>query len=306
MKNKLITVVTPIFNEEDTVVNCYEQVKKEFSKLPYDYEHIFIDNASVDKSVSKIKNIIKTDKNIKLIVNLKNYGYVKSPFYGMLQGSGEATIVLHCDLQEPVNLFPKFLKNWEEGSQIVLAQKSFSTDGRFLSFLKKTYYYLITKISDDDLIMNITGAGIYDKFVIDILRTINDPYPYLRGLISELGFRITTVVYNQRLRKKGTSKNNIAMLYDYAMNGMVNHSTFAIRIILMAGVILGLISFLTLFLKIFNWDFFPLGYAPFFIIISFLIGIILISIGLVGEYMISIHRRLKQIPLVIEKERINL
>ena len=246
---------------------------------------------------------------IKLIVNRKNYGHVKSPFYGLLQGSGVATILLHCDLQEPVNLFPKYIKNWEEGSQIVLDQKSSSTDGMFLSFLKKTYYHLISKISNDGLIMNITGAGIYDKFVIDVLKKIKDPYPYLRGLICELGFSISTVVYKQRVREKGFSKNNVIILYDSAMNGMVNHSTFALRIILIAGVILGIfsiaISFLMLFLKIFNWDSFPLGYAPFFISISFLIGTILISIGLVGEYIISIHRRLKQIPLVIEKERVN-
>ena len=310
MKNKLITVVTPIFNEEDTVLNCYRKVKEEFSKLPYDYEHIFIDNSSIDTSVIKIKDIIRKDKNIKLIVNQKNYGIVKSPFYGLLQGSGLATIMLHCDLQEPVSLFPKFIKKWEDGSQIVLAQKNYSTDSIFISFLKKIYYYFIVKISNDGLLTNVTGAGLYDKFVIEQLKVLNDPYPYLRGLICELGFSISTVPYNQQVREKGYSRNNIIVLYDTAMNSMVNHSTFALRIILIFGVLLGLISiaisFLMLFLKLYNWESFPLGYAPFFISISFLIGVILISIGLVGEYIISIHRRLKQLPLVIEKERINM
>lgn len=310
LKNKLITVVTPMFNEEENVVNCYKQVKDIFSKIAYDYEHIFIDNASVDSSVIKIKNIIKKDKNIKLIVNQKNYGHVKSPFYGILQGSGSATILLHCDLQEPVSLFPKFIKKWEDGSQIILAQKKHSSDGIFVSFLKKIFYYVISKISNDGLIKNVTGAGLYDKFVIDVLKTVKDPYPYLRGLISELGFTISTEVYNQRPRQKGLSNNNIVILYDSAMNAMVNHSTFVVRIILIIGVILGLfsilISFFMLFAKLSNWNAFPVGYAPFFISISFLIGIILISIGLVGEYIISIHRRLKQLPLVIEKERVNI
>lgn len=307
---KQISVVTPCYNEEQNVEIVYKEIKEIFSNLEhYSYEHIFIDNASKDKTVSILKKIAKKDKNVKIIVNSRNFGHIRSPYYALLQTKGDAVIIVASDLQEPPAMIPEFIKKWEEGFKIVLGIKNQSKESRYLFFIREMYYNLINRLSDTELIRNYNGFGLYDRKVIDILKDINDPYPYLRGLIAEIGLDIVQVEYVQQARKRGFSKNSFYTLYDIAMLGITNHSKIPLRLAVLLGFIVAIFCFFVasfyFIYKLLFWDNFVVGTAPAVIGFFFFGAVQLIFIGIIGEYIGSIHTQVLKRPLVIEKERIN-
>ncbi|MCF7363426.1 glycosyltransferase [Vibrio diazotrophicus] len=307
---KKISVISPCFNEEQNVEELYRRVKYEFDKLDgYCYEHIFIDNASTDSTVDILKNIALNDNNVKIIVNSRNFGPVRSPQHGLLQGDGDATLFMVSDLQDPPELIPEFIKKWEDGNELVIGVKNESAESPAMFFIRKCYYNLISKLSETKLENNFYGFGLYDKKIINILRDIPDPYPYLRGLLMEVGFNVAKIAYLQPKRYRGITKNNFLSLYDMAMLGICSHSKVPLHIATISGFILSFISLMIaityLIIKMVYWDDFPMGTAPILIGMFFLGSVQLFFIGLVGEYVGFIATKTSKFPLVIEKERIN-
>ncbi len=308
-KKQMISILTPCYNEEENVGELCCRIAAAMSTLPYEYEHIFIDNASTDKTVKKIKDIALLDKRVKLIVNARNFGHIRSSYYGLLQSTGDACIVIASDLQDPPEMIAEFIKKWEEGYKAVLSVKPESEENSIMFFIRKIYYRLIDRISDVSLVRNATGAGLFDKAVINILKEIQDPYPYFRGLICEIGFPIATVSFNQPRRSRGISKNNFYTLYDLAMLGITNHSKIPLRLMVMGGFLLSLLSLLVaigfLVAKILFWNSFQFGTAPMLIGIFFFGAVQTFFIGILGEYVGSIHTQVRKLPLVVELERVN-
>ncbi len=309
-KLPLISIVTPCFNEEENVDELYRRVKASVSNIDkYAFEFIFIDNHSEDNTVAKLKALAANDPTVKIIVNTRNFGHIRSPYYGILQSQGVATIYLASDLQDPPEMIPEFIRYWEEGYKLVMATKPHSQGSAWIHSLRQSYYRFLDGISDISVVSDSTGFGLYDKEVLDHLRTIDDPYPFLRGLICELGYEIKTIPFTQPRRLRGISKNNFYTLYDIAMLGIVSHSKVPIRIMAFAGLALGAISLLVamvfLVLKLLYWDSFPMGIAPAVIGLFFLFGIQLMFIGILGEYIGTIHTYVQRRPIVVEKERVN-
>lgn len=274
-----------------------------------DYEHIFIDNDSKDKSQSILRRLAKEDKKIKVIINNRNFGQVRSPNYGLLQATGDAVILLVADLQDPPEMIETFIHKWREGYKVVLGVKTESEESSLMFTIRKAYYNFVTRVSDTELTKNNTGFGLYDKKVMDILKEIQDPYPYFRGLISELGFESAKIEYTQPVRKRGITSNNFYKLYDYAMLGITSHSKVPLRLATMAGFTLSALSFVAaliyLVLKLVFWNQFQLGIAPMLIGVFFFMSVQLFFIGIIGEYVGFIHTQVMKRPLVTEKERIN-
>jgi glycosyltransferase involved in cell wall biosynthesis len=307
---KCISVVTACYNEEENIALIYNEVKKVFNNLDnYTYEHIFIDNASKDKTVFILKEIASKDKNVKIIVNARNFGHIRSPNYALQQAKGDAVISIVADLQDPPHMITEFLKKWEEGYKIVIGIKTQSEESSLMFRTRKLFYELISKLSDVEMIKNFTGFGLYDKQVIDILRNLNDPYPYFRGIIADIGFEVAKIEYKQPARKRGITKNNFYALYDMAMLGITNHSKVPLRLATMVGFSLSIISLFVacgyLIYKLIFWKSFSVGIAPVVIGLFFFSSVQLFFLGLVGEYIGSIHTQVLKRPLVIEKERIN-
>lgn len=307
---KLISIVTPCYNEEENIQEIYEQVKSITSLMKdYCFEHIFIDNASTDQTVPLLREIAKKDQSVKLIINSRNFGQVRSPFYGLLQASGEATILIVADLQDPPSLIPEFIRQWENGYKIVVGVKPTTYEKFPLSVIRRFYYHMLSKISEIKPIKNFTGFGLYDKKVIELLREMKDVNPYFRGLISEIGFPVAEIPFVQPTRKRGISKNNFFTLYDIAMLGITMHSKLPIRLATAGGFLLASVSFLMavlfFFAKLFFWQHFPTGITPILIGIFFFASVQLFFIGILGEYILSIHTQALNRPLVIEQERIN-
>lgn len=307
---KLISVVTPCFNEEENVEPLYEKIRAQFAALPqYRYEIIFIDNASTDHTVEKIKGIATRDRNVKLIVNARNFGHIRSPMYALLQARGDAVIGMASDFQDPPELIPQFIAKWEEGFRVVVGVKPKSRETLPMFLLRRLYYWGIGRISETKLIPNFTGFGLYDRSLIEIVRNIDDPYPYFRGLISEIGFDYAAIPFEQPRRVRGVTKNNFYTLYDMAMLGITSHSKVPLRLATMAGFSLAflslIISFGYLVAKLIFWDQFTIGMAPVLIGLFFFASVQLFFIGILGEYVASIHTHVIKRPLVIEKERIN-
>jgi polyisoprenyl-phosphate glycosyltransferase len=307
--NKLISVVTPCYNEEKNVTDVYTQVKKVMEDCGYNYEHIFIDNSSTDKTVSILKDIAVQDKRIKIIVNARNFGQLKSPYYALLQTKGDAVVLLYCDLQDPPILIQNFIKKWEEGFKVVVGVKDKSEENFLMFAVRKLYYNLLKIISDTGQIKNFNGFALYDRSFIETLKKIDDPDPYLRGIISELGFSMDKIGYTQAKRKEGKSSNNFYRLYDVAMLGFVSHSKLPLRLASFIGFGMSLISFIIgiiyLIYKLLFWSRFQAGLAPLIIGIFFFASVQLFFIGVLGEYIGAIYTQVKRRPLVIEKERIN-
>lgn len=312
MKNKKISIVTPCYNEEANVREVWAMVKLEFEKLgKYDYEHIFIDNHSKDNTLSILKELAAADKNVKVIANSRNFGQIRSPYYGMLQATGDAVILLVADLQDPPSLLKDFIAKWEEGFKIVVGIKETSEESKAMFMIRKVYYGLITKLADSEvkLLKNFTGFGLYDRKIMDIIKEINDPYPYLRGLVSEVGFDVAKIIYKQPVRRRGITSNNFYRLYDFAMLGITSHTKVPLRLATIGGFVLSIFSFVValvyLIYKLLFWDRFEAGSAPIVIGIFFLFSVQLFFMGLLGEYILAIHTRVMNRPTVIEKERIN-
>lgn len=307
---KLISIVTPTYNEIENIGLLIDRIREVIYPLDqYDFEILVIDNCSTDGTQNKIRDLASQDHRIKAIFNIRNFGHIRSPYYGILQTSGAATIYLASDFQDPPELIPKFIHEWEKGWMLVMAIKPTSKTSRALHFFRKTYYLLLDKITDIYIIRDSTGFGLYDKKVLDILREINDPYPFLRGLICEIGYPIKTITFEQSRRLRGITKNNFYTLFDIAMLGFISHSKIPIRFAAFFGIVLGSLSMLVavyfLVMKLALWDSFPLGAAPLIIGLFFLFGVLLFFIGILGEYIGSIHTYLQNRPIIIEKERIN-
>ena len=300
----------PTYNEEENVELLYIKIKKIMSIYKqYNYEHIFIDNASEDRTVDILKKIAEKDKNVKILVNTRNFGQIRSPFYALLQSKGDAAITLGADFQEPPELIPKLIEKWEQGFKIVVGVKIKSKEDLTMFLIKKFYYNLINRLSDIKLIKNFTGYGLYDRKVIEVLRNLDDPYPYFRGLVCEVGFKIAKVPYLQEERKRGITKNNFYTLYDMAMLGITNHSKIPLRLAIMFGFLSSVVSLIIALVyfiyKIIFWESFSLGIAPLIIGLFFFFSINLLFLGILGEYIGAIHTQVLKRPLVIEKERIN-
>jgi len=308
-ERKLISIVTACYNEEENIEELYQRIAAVMAEQPYDYEHICIDNSSTDGTVRKIKEIAANDKRLKLIVNARNFGHLRSPYYGLLQARGDACVVIASDLQDPPEMIPEFINKWEQGYKTVLAVKPESDESSIMFWVRGIYYRLITRISEVPLVPNATGVGLFDRAVVDILRGIQDPYPYLRGLLCEIGFPIATVPFKQPKRVRGITKNNFYTLYDTAMLGITNHSKVPLRLMAMSGFLLSFLSLIVaiffLVAKLLYWDSFQLGTAPILIGIFFFGAIQAFFIGVLGEYIGSIHTQVRNMPLVVELERVN-
>jgi glycosyltransferase involved in cell wall biosynthesis len=307
---KLISIVTPCYNEEDNAEPTYRQVKAVFDRLgKYRYEHIFIDNASTDKTVAILRRIAAADKNVKVIINSRNFGHIRSPFHAAMQARGDAVIPLVADLQEPLELIPIFLDHWEAGQKIVIGVKNCSRESSVMFALRKIYYRLVKQLAEIELFNDFYGFGLYDRVVIDILKTLDDPYPYFRGMIAEIGFDPVKIEYTQNRRQRGLPKNNFYSLYDNAMLGIISHSKVPLRLATMLGFGISLLSLLVAMVyfvyKLLYWNRFQVGMAPLVIGIFFFSAVQLFFTGIVGEYVGAIHTQVLKRPLVIEKERIN-
>ncbi|MFA5871113.1 MAG: glycosyltransferase family 2 protein [Parcubacteria group bacterium] len=307
---KIISVVTPCFNEEGNVQNLFDSVEKVFQDNPeYLFEHIFIDNASTDSTVNILKKMASEDKRIKIIVNMKNFGHICSPFYGLLQAEGDAIVLMAADFQDPPDMISNFIKEWENGFDIVIGIKNKSKENPLMFLVRKLFYWLSEKMSETEYIKNFTGFGLYDKKFIDILRSLNEPYPYFRGLVAKFGSNIKEIEFTQPKRKAGKTNNNFYTLYDIAMLAFVNHSKLPIRLASFIGFIGAFISFtvatIYFIYKIIYWRSFEVGVAPLVIGFFFVSSIQLLFTGIIGEYIASIYTQVKNQPLVIEKERIN-
>ena len=308
---KKISIVVPCFNEEENVVPMADAIREEFKKnlSSYEYEIIFIDNDSKDNTRELIRELCNSDKGIKGIFNAKNFGQFNSPYYGMLQSTGDATVLMAADFQDPVEMIPKYVAAWEEGYKIAIGIKKSSQENKIMYHLRSLYYKTIKKLSEVEQIEHFTGFGLYDKAFINVMRNLDDPVPFLRGIVAELGFRRKEIPYEQPQRRAGITSNNLYRLYDAAMLSITAYTKVGLRLATFAGVILSgismLIAVIYLSLKLVYWDRFPAGMAPILIGMLFLGSIQIFFIGLIGEYILTINQRVMKRPLVVEEERIN-
>jgi len=308
---KTISIVVPCYNEEENVVPLANALREMFlTKLPsYQYEILYIDNDSTDQTRERIRGLCSTDPGIKAIFNAKNFGQFNSPYYAMLQTTGDATILMAADFQDPVEMIPQFVAAWEEGYKIAIGVKEHSDESRLMYWLRGVYYKLIKKMSSVDQISQFTGFGLYDRAFIDVMRELHDPTPFLRGIVAELGFHRKEIPYTQPKRRAGITHNNLYTLYDAAMLGFTSYTKVGLRLAVFFGGICSALSMLIgviyLIMKLIWWNRFPAGMAPMLIGMLFLGSIQIFFIGLLGEYILSINQRVMKRPLVVEEERIN-
>lgn len=308
---KKISIVVPTYNEEENVVPISRAIIREMNeKLPqYDYELLFIDNCSTDHTRNLLREICKENCRIKAIFNAKNFGQFNSPYYGLCQTSGDCAILICADFQDPVEMIPCFVKEWENGYKIVSGIKASSRENKIMRFLRSCYYKLIKKMSDVEQIEHFTGFGLYDKSFIDVLRNLDDPTPFLRGIVAELGYRRKEIPYEQQRRAAGKTHNNWFTLYDAAMLSFTSYTKVGLRLATILGFVMAVASLLVaviyLVLKLLFWDRFPAGTTPILLAVCILGSVQLFFIGFLGEYVLSINKRVMHRPLVIEEERIN-
>jgi glycosyltransferase involved in cell wall biosynthesis len=308
---KLISVVSPCYNEEGNVEILTDRVREIFAGLPqYRYEHILIDNHSTDRTVEILRGIAAKDSKVKVIVNARNFGHIRSPHHAILEATGDAVVVLLSDLQDPPEMILSFVREWEAGYPIVVAIKSTSDENGLMYRIRSVYYKTVARLTDVKVLEHFTGFGLYDRRIIDILkRDFDDPYPYFRGQIAEIGLPYKALHYNQKRRARGITKNNFYTLYDIAMLGITNLSKVPLRLVVFGGFVCAGLSlfagFAYLLAKLLFWNRFELGLAPTMIGLFFLGSVQLIALGIIGEYIGSIHTIVQNRPLVTEKERIN-
>jgi len=306
---KIISIVTPLFNEADNVEDLCNRIAAVMQTLPYDYEHLCIDNCSQDSTVALLRERAASDPRLRVIVNARNFGHIRSPYHALLQASGDAVVVIAGDLQDPPEMISEFIAKWEEGFKTVMAVKPESEESSLMFFIRKLYYKLVNRISEVSLINNATGAGLFDRDVIEILRKIDDPYPYMRGLVCEIGYPIATVPFKQPRRTRGVTSQNFYTLYDIAMLGITKHSKVPLRLMAMLGFALAIVSLLAAFgyllAKLLFWDKFQFGTAPILIGMFLFSAIQMLFLGMLGEYIASIQTQVRKLPLVVESERIN-
>jgi glycosyltransferase involved in cell wall biosynthesis len=308
---KLISIVVPTYNEEDNVKELSQEITKIMANhLPnYKYEVIFIDNDSHDKTREILRKMCSEDCHIKAIFNSRNFGQNNSPYYGMLQATGDAVIAMSADFQDPPEMIPKFVKIWEEGYEIVTAIKTSSKENTIVRFARTIYYRMLRKMSDTEIIEHFTGFGLYDRKFIEFMRNLKDPIPFLRGVVAEYGGKRKEIEFEQPKRRAGKTHNNFFTLYDIAMRSFTSYTKIGLRLATFAGFVIAGISFaialVYLILKLINWNSFNMGTAPILLGIFFLGSVQLIFLGLIGEYILAINQRVMNRPLVIESERLN-
>lgn len=313
MKNgkKVISIMIPCYNEEENARPIYEAVRDELiSSCPnYDYEILFIDNKSQDRTREIIEDICARDKHVKAIFNCKNFGQFNSPYYGITQTSGDCTITICADFQDPVELIPRFVAEWEKGYKIVIGRKTRSQESKVMYFLRGCYYKLIRSMSNVEMIEQFTGFGLYDKSFVETLRNLKDPTPFIRGIVAELGPERKEIEYEQPKRRAGKTHNNFMSLYDAAMLSFTSYTKAGMRIATFLGFIIAFLSFIValgyLIAKLCMWNRFTAGYAPMMIAIFFMGGVQLAFLGFLGEYVMNMNTRLMNRPLVVEEKRIN-
>ena len=308
---KKICVLIPTYNEEENVKDVYNAVTNALSKVTgdYIYDILFIDNASADSTRALLRELAADDERVKCIFNAKNFGFANSQFYGLLNSDGDCTILFYADLQEPVELLPVFINEWAIGAKIVIGQKTSSEEKHIMYVVRTLYYKLVKKFSSVEQIEHFTGFGLYDKSFVDVLRTLEDPLPFLRGIVAEFGYNIKIIPYAQHARKKGKSSFNLYKLYDLAMLSLTSYTKVGLRLAVFIGFFASIVSFILgvtyLILKLVYWDKFPAGTASILIGMMFLGSVQLFFIGMIGEYILTINTRLMKRPLVIEEERVN-
>ena len=308
---KKISILIPCYNEEENVVPISKAITEELAKsLPhYDYEIVFIDNDSQDNTRPLLRELCKQNPKIKAIFNAKNFGQFNSPYYGMLQTTGDCTILMCCDFQDPIEMIPQIIAEWEKGAKIVSCIKTKSKENPVMRFFRTIYYKIIKKMSSVDQIEHFTGFGLYDKSFIDVLRNLKDPTPFLRGIVAELGYKRVNIEYTQAKRRAGKTHNNFFTLFDAAMLSFTSYTKVGLHLITFLGMILSVLSMMAavvyLVMKLIWWDNFSAGVAPLIIALFFFNAVELLFIGFVGEYVMSINTRVMNRPLVIEEERIN-
>jgi len=308
---KKISILIPTYNEEENVVPLSEEIIKVLNTqlCGYDYEIVFIDNCSKDRTRDKLQILCNGNEKIKAIFNAKNFGQFNSPYYGLCQTTGDCTILMCADFQDPVGMIPKFVEEWEKGYNIVSGIKTTSKENKIMYFLRSCYYKLIKKMSDVEQIEHFTGFGLYDKSFIDVLRNLDDPTPFLRGIVAELGSKRKDIPYQQAKRRAGKTSNNLYKLYDAAMLSFTSYTKIGLRVATILGFIFSalslLIAFAYLILKLIYWDTFPMGTAPILLGVFIFGSIQLFFTGLLGEYIMNINTRIMKRPLVIEEKRLN-
>lgn len=304
-----ISIVTPTYNEEENIEKLCLGIKSEMEKINIDYEHIVIDNSSTDSTVAKLRDICSKDNKVKVIINKRNFGHIKSPFHGILQSTGDACILMSSDFQDPLNLIQLYINKWQNGCKIVLGKKISSEENSFIFLIRKLFYKFLNKISETKLTENTTGSGIFDKTIINRLKKIHDPYPYLRGLLNEIGEEISIIEFNQPKRLAGKTKNNIFTLYDIGMLGIIKHSRAPLRLVTFIGFLSSFVSLLIAIsyfvYKLIFWNSFDAGIAPIVIGVFLFSSIQILLLGIIGEYVGVLLLHSRNLPLVIEKERIN-
>lgn len=308
---KTISILVPTYNEEENVEMLAEAVIDVFNKdlSGYAYELVFIDNASTDGTRTKLRALCTGNECVKAIFNAKNFGQFNSPYYGLQQTTGDCAILLCADFQDPIELIPEFVREWEAGYKIVIGKKTTSRENRGMYFLRSIYYKMIKKMSEVEQIEHFTGFGLYDREFVEVLRGVHDPTPFLRGIVAELGWKRKEIPYEQKKRRAGKTKNNFYRLYDAAMLSFTSYTKIGLRLATFTGFAVAGISFLVavfyVIIKLTNWDTYGMGMASIAVGLFFLGAVQLIFIGLIGEYILSMNQRIMNRPLVIEEERIN-
>jgi glycosyltransferase involved in cell wall biosynthesis len=307
---KTLSIVNPCFNEEGNVTELYERVRAVMIRLGrYRYEHIFIDNSSKDGTAGILRELAAADPNVKVIFNTRNFGHIRSPFHAMQQATGDAVISLCSDLQDPPELIEEMVRHWEAGMPVVIAVKNASDENGLMYWLRTKYYRLVNRVSDIETYEHFIGFGLYDRQVMDLVRGLQDPYPYFRGMIAEIGLTHAEIPYRQPRRKRGITKNNFYTLFDMAMLGITNLSKVPLRLVTFSGfissVLCVLVSLFYCVYKLVYWNNFTVGMAPLVIGLFFFASLQMIFVGIIGEYIGAIHTFVQKRPLVFEKERMN-
>jgi glycosyltransferase involved in cell wall biosynthesis len=307
---KTISIVTPCYNEQNNVEELYRQVRAVMAKIGhYPYEHIFIDNSSLDETVPILRRLAASDANVKVIVNARNFGHIRSPMHALLQARGDAVLLIVADLQDPTDMIPTFIAEWEAGSYMVLGIKRTSEENSLVFALRKQYYRLAERLSSIETFQNFTGFGLYDRKVVEFVRTFGDPYPYFRGMLAEIGLPYKKILYDQPKRRFGITKNNWYTLYDIGALGIISHSRVPLRLATFIGFggaawsLLVALSYTVA--KLLFWNTFSLGLAPTIIGIFFIASIQLVFLGVMGEYIGAIYTQVQKRPYVVELDRIN-
>jgi glycosyltransferase involved in cell wall biosynthesis len=307
---KKITVVSGCYNEEGNLEELLRRVWAVAAKFPqYEWSCLIVDNCSTDRSPEILRRIATEDRRLKVILNARNFGHIRSPYHGILQAPGDAVIFLASDLQDPPETIEQFIPLWEQGWKAIAAVKNKSAESPVFFLVRKVYYKLVARLADVDLLLNFTGFGLYDRALVEHLRSCEDPYPYLRGQISEIGYPVARVPFVQPRRTRGFTKNNLYTLFDIAMLGFTNHTKVPLRLATMVGFLMALFCFGVsagyFVYKLLNWESFSLGTAPIVVGLFFIGSVQLFFIGVLGEYIGAVHTKVTKRPLVVERERLN-